>query len=97
MSWLAFWQNCAALEPVFAAENGGAPYPYSFYGNPNYTAFNRLDCVFFIWSFHTGQLPPGPGVGVRARIGSTVGARARATCAPPGGAVFPSPGDPRWS
>jgi hypothetical protein len=63
LSWIAYWQNCAALEELFALENEtGEPYPYSFYGNPNYTAFNRLDCVFFVWSFHTGQLPPGPGV-----------------------------------
>lgn len=63
LSWLAYWQNCAELEGFFALENEtGEPYPYSFYGNPNYTAFNRFDCVYFVWAFHTGQLPPGPGL-----------------------------------
>jgi hypothetical protein len=62
VSWLAFYQNCQQLEPMFAADNAsGRAYPYSFYGNPNYTANNRLDCVYFLWSFHTGALPPGPG------------------------------------
>ena len=62
LSWLAFYQNCQQLEGVFASENqSGRPYPYSFYGNPNCTANNRLDCVYFLWSFHTGALPPGPG------------------------------------
>ncbi len=64
VSWLAFYQNCQQLEGLFAEENAsGRPYPYSFYGNPDYTANNRLDCVYFLWSFHTGQLPPGPGGG----------------------------------
>lgn len=64
VSWLAFYQNCQQLEGMFAQENpSGRPYPYSFYGNPNYTANNRLDCVYFLWSFHTGALPPGPGGG----------------------------------
>ena len=62
LSWLAFYQNCQQLEGLFASENpNGRPYPYSFYGNPNYTANNRFDCVYFLWSFHTGALPPGPG------------------------------------
>ena len=62
VSWLAFYQNCQELEGVFAMDNeSGRPDPYSFYGNPNYTANNRLDCVYFLWSFHTGALPPGPG------------------------------------
>ena len=62
VSWLAFYQNCQQLEGIFAMENeSGRPYPYSFYGNPDYTANNRLDCVYFLWSFHTGALPPGPG------------------------------------
>ncbi len=62
VSWLAYYQNCQQLErTLFVADNpSGQPYPYSFYGNPNYTAHNRFDCIFFIWSFHTGQLPPGP-------------------------------------
>ena len=62
VSWLAFYQNCQQLEAGFAEENAsGRPYPYSFYGNPNYIANNRLDCVYFTWAFHTGLLPPGPG------------------------------------
>ena len=64
LSWLAFYQNCQELEGMFADENeSGLPYPYSFYGNPNYTAHHRLDCVYFLWSFHTGRLAPGPGGG----------------------------------
>ncbi len=62
LSYVAFVDNCRQLEAGFAASNeSGRPYPYSFYGNPNYTALNRSDCVFFVWSFHTGALPPGPG------------------------------------
>ena len=62
LSYVAFLDNCRQLEAEFAATNeSGRPYPYSFYGNPNYTAFNRSDCIFFLWSFHTGALPPGPG------------------------------------
>ena len=64
VSWLAFYQNCQQLEAGFAEENAsGLPYPYSFYGNPNYTANNRFDCIYFVWSFHTGRLQPGPGGG----------------------------------
>lgn len=62
VSWLAFYQNCQDLEGLFAMESAtGQPYPYSFYGNPDYTAHNSLDCVYFLWAFHTGALPPGPG------------------------------------
>jgi hypothetical protein len=46
---------------AFAPTNGGDPYPYAFYGNPNYVAKNRADCVTFLRAFHTGQLEPGPG------------------------------------
>jgi hypothetical protein len=54
--------NCKFLEEdAFAPANGGDPYPYAFYGNPNYVAKNRADCVWFLRAFHTGQLPPGPG------------------------------------
>ena len=54
-------ENCKFLEEaVFSPVNGGSPYPYSFYGNPAYTAENRADCVYFLRAFHTGQLPPGP-------------------------------------
>ena len=49
-------ENCKFLEAT--AFGGG--YPYSFYGNPAYTAYNRADCVYFLRAFHTGQLPPGP-------------------------------------
>ena len=62
LSNAAFVANCKTLEEMFAAESEtGRPYPYSFYGNPDYTANNRLDCIYFLWSFHTGALPPGPG------------------------------------
>lgn len=62
VSWLAFFQNCQQLEGFLASDSPtGRPYPYSFYGNPDYTANNRFDCVYFLWSFHTGALPPGPG------------------------------------
>ena len=61
-STAAYVANCKAQEPDFAASNGtGRPYPYSFYGNPAYTANNRAECVYFIRAFRTGQLPPGPG------------------------------------
>jgi hypothetical protein len=62
LSTAAYVANCKTLEPDFAAQNAtGRPYPYSFYGNPAYTANNRSDCVLFLRAFHTGQLPPGPG------------------------------------
>jgi hypothetical protein len=58
----AYVANCKVLEGFFAAESAtGKPYPYSFYGNPEYTAKNRADCVSFLRGFHTGTLPPGPG------------------------------------
>ena len=58
----AFPSNAAAIENCkFLEETAfGGGYPYSFYGNPAYTAKNRADCVYFIHAFHTGQLPPGP-------------------------------------
>jgi hypothetical protein len=63
LSTAAYVANCKLLEQDFAAGNEtGRPYPYSFYGNPDYTAQNRRGCVFFLRAFHTGQLPPGPGV-----------------------------------
>ena len=34
-------------------------YPYEFYGNPDYYAKNRSDCVYFLRAFHLGELPPG--------------------------------------
>ena len=55
------FNRLTVLEELFALESGDVPYPYSFYGNPDYTANDRLDCVYFLWSFHTGQLQPGPG------------------------------------
>src|ERR687893_2658844 len=46
LSTAAYVANCKTLEPGFAEENGtGRPYPYSFYGNPAYTAKNRRGCV----------------------------------------------------
>ena len=51
-------ENCKFLE----ASAFGGGYPYSFYGNPAYTARNRADCVHFLRAFHTGALPPGPGL-----------------------------------
>ena len=60
LSTPAYVANCKILEPFFAAENAsGRPYPYSFYGNPDYTANNRAGCVYFLRAFHTGALPPG--------------------------------------
>lgn len=54
-------ENCKFLETAFfAPTNGGDPYPYAFYGNPNYVAKNRAECVWFLRAFHTGLLPPGP-------------------------------------
>ena len=63
LSTAAFVANCKQLEEMFAAESEtGRPYPYSFYGNPAYTARNRRDCVVLLRGFHSGQLPPGPGI-----------------------------------
>ena len=56
----AYVANCKILEQSFAEENpSGRPYPYSFYGNPEYTAKTRAGCVAFLRAFHTGALPPG--------------------------------------
>lgn len=41
-------------------EDTGIEYPYEFYGNPDYYAKNRSDCVYFLRAFHLGELPPGP-------------------------------------
>jgi len=61
LSNAAFVANCKALEPMFAAgSESGRPYPYSFYGNPDYVARNRRDCVELLQGFHSGELPPGP-------------------------------------
>jgi hypothetical protein len=49
-------ENCKFLEANFFGDG----YPYAFYGNPDYTAKNRADCVYFLRAFHTGALPPGP-------------------------------------
>jgi hypothetical protein len=63
LSNAAFVSNCKELEEMFAAESEtGRPYPYSFYGNPAYTARNRRDCVVLLRGFHSGELTPGPGV-----------------------------------
>jgi len=60
LSTSAYVANCKVLEPLFATENAsGRPYPYSFYGNPDYTASNRAGCVYFLRAFHPGALPPG--------------------------------------
>ena len=56
LSGSAYAANCKLLEEVAFGS-----YPYSFYGNPDYTAQNRADCIYFLRAFHTGQLPPGPG------------------------------------
>lgn len=56
LSTLAINGQCAFLE-----EEMGISYPYEFYGNPDYLARNRADCIFFLRSFHLGTLPPGPG------------------------------------
>lgn len=44
-------------------ESTGIDYPYNFYGNPDYLAKTRADCVDFLRAFHLGELPPGPGGG----------------------------------
>jgi hypothetical protein len=52
----AYNSQCRWLEDV-----GIVPgYPYEFYGNPNYHAESRVDCIYFLRSFHLGLLPPGP-------------------------------------
>lgn len=64
LSRAAFNAQCKWLEG--GVQIPGEPYfeltyPYSFYGNPEYTAYNRADCMYFLHSFHNGLLPPGPG------------------------------------
>jgi len=57
----AFPSTAAAIENCkFLEQNAFGGYPYSFYGNPDYTAKNRADCKRFLEAFHTGALPPGP-------------------------------------
>ena len=52
--------NCKSLEATafMATSTTGKPYPYAFYGNPDWTAHNRADCVDFLRAFHTGVLSP---------------------------------------
>jgi hypothetical protein len=57
LSTTAINAQCKFLESTALA--GG--YPYRFYGNPNYEAKNRSDCIYFLRQFHLGNLPPGPG------------------------------------
>lgn len=52
----AFASQCKFLEEVVPVV-----YPYAFYGNPDYLAKNRADCMYFLSAFHYGELPPGPG------------------------------------
>jgi len=56
LSKSAFNSQCKFLEGLGVVE-----YPYAFYGNPDYLAENRADCHHFLYSFHNGLLPPGPG------------------------------------
>jgi hypothetical protein len=57
----AFPSTAAAVENCkFLEANVFGGYPYSFYGNPAYTAKNRAECLYFLEAFHTGALPPGP-------------------------------------
>lgn len=62
LSIAAYNNNCRTLErEVFSPSNGGGrPYPYTFYGNPEYRANNRWDCIRLLRGFHTGALQPGP-------------------------------------
>ena len=61
----AFNFQCKALEGGLVDPETGETfqlvYPYAFYGNPDYLAENRADCMYFLSSFHYGILPPGPG------------------------------------
>ena len=60
----AFNAQCKFLEGGVTFPDGEyfeLTYPYSFYGNPDYTAKNRADCHYFLSAFHYGLLPPGPG------------------------------------
>ena len=54
--------NCKGLEATafMATSTTGKPYPYAFYGNTEWTANNRADCVWFLRAFHTGILEPPP-------------------------------------
>jgi hypothetical protein len=64
LSRAAFISQCKWLEDGVYFPDGTyfeLTYPYSFYGNPDYTAYNRADCMYFLYSFHNGLLPPGPG------------------------------------
>lgn len=56
VSWIAFYDQCRALE------REGVEYPYEFYGpGSGYVADNRLECVSYLRAFHLGELqPPGP-------------------------------------
>jgi len=51
----AFASQCKFLEDV------GVSYPYAFYGNPDYLANNRADCMRLLRGFHEGTLTPGSG------------------------------------
>lgn len=53
----AFAGQCKFLEGI-----GVVDYPYAFYGNPDYLAENRADCMRLLRGFHEGTLVPGPGV-----------------------------------
>ena len=63
LSGSAFNAQCKFLEGgvMMGDEYFQLTYPYSFYGNPAYTAKNRADCHYFLSAFHYGLLPPGPG------------------------------------
>ena len=65
LSRAAFTFQCKALESGLVEsetqETFQLVYPYAFYGNPDYLAENRADCMYFLSSFHYGVLPPGPG------------------------------------
>jgi hypothetical protein len=52
----AFAGQCKFLE-----DSGFVSYPYAFYGNPDYLANNRADCMRLLRGFHEGTLVPGPG------------------------------------
>jgi hypothetical protein len=52
----AFAGQCKFLEDI-----GVVSYPYAFYGNPDYLARNRADCMRLLRGFHEGTLIPGPG------------------------------------
>jgi hypothetical protein len=56
LSGSAFASQCKFLEEAVPIE-----YPYAFYGNPNYVAENRADCIKLLTGFHYGELVPGPG------------------------------------